>query len=826
MRITHQDYQDIVRAGIHTGELDFTHNLVKEWLKAYPGDIESEFYSSKILILKNQISEAKEQLNSLVIKDLEYLEAYKLLSETSRLGDKKKLYSIIHAITGEMSDFSNIYTWAVTIRSIRSAIKKKDYLSAERLLRPLLGSQNNNLLVAYEHCKLETHINDTRSYEQLTGIYNKRWPTCLQFSLLNAKAKISLGEDLEAVSILHECVSLDPGGQVIKRIWGNNHEFRNLWPEKRSIELSWQIPSSIAVSLDWNLLSPGENSRVVHGKDRGYFEENSNYPSNDSVMNKFSPDRNVNSERMEVYVILSTKRGLEDKYGAKTAEYIIENLHNLKDVINKITGWEALICLPDNPESTRQYHTDPVDKIDPWKIKLSLNELNKHLLTKGKSISALIIIGGHEIVPFHNLPNPTDDSDEGVYSDNPYATSSDNFLLPEWPVGRLPDEAGSDPGLLLEQIRQIIKFHEDSQSNQGRISNLISELLAKIKIRQMLRNIFKNPKDFGYSTAVWRRSSLAAFRPIGKGGDLRVTPPYDSDTIDLPNLMKAKCAYFNLHGLADTPDWYGQRDFSEEGGGPDFPVALSAKNIDNIRNNIDMVFTESCYGGFTIGKTIENSMALKLISINCQGYIGSTCISYGSVFTPLIGADLLAFIYWKYLKEGHSFGDSFFQAKIGFIKVLHHRQGYLDGEDQKTLMSFVLYGDPLGYIEPDIHLEKITQKTNFDEGRINAISDGEGIATYRQEIQSKIPNEIKEVVSRYIPSLHRAEVQIKEYKVKIDKFIENFQNIRRENKQNLYQKHTQILYKQKTTSAHKTHEQFVRLTMDESGKITKLAVSR
>ena len=49
--------------------------------------------------------------------------------------------------------------------------------------------------------------------------------------------------------------------------------------------------------------------------------------------------------------------------------------------------------------------------------------------------------------------------------------------------------------------------------------------------------------------------------------------------------------------------------------------------------------------------------------------------------------------------------------------------------------------------------------------------------------------------------------------------IESFQNIRRENKQNLYQKHTQILYKQKTTSAHKTHEQFVRLTMDESGKI-------
>ena len=30
----------------------------------------------------------------------------------------------------------------------------------------------------------------------------------------------------------------------------------------------------------------------------------------------------------------------------------------------------------------------------------------------------------------------------------------------------------------------------------------------------------------------------------------------------------------------------------------------------------------------------------------------------------------------------------------------------MDGEDQKTLISFVLYGDPLGYLEENIYLEK------------------------------------------------------------------------------------------------------------------------
>ena len=35
------------------------------------------------------------------------------------------------------------------------------------------------------------------------------------------------------------------------------------------------------------------------------------------------------------------------------------------------------------------------------------------------------------------------------------------------------------------------------------------------------------------------------------------------------------------------------------------------------------------------------------------------------------------------------------QAKVDLVREMNRRQGYLDGEDQKTLISFVLYGDPL-----------------------------------------------------------------------------------------------------------------------------------
>jgi hypothetical protein len=70
-------------------------------------------------------------------------------------------------------------------------------------------------------------------------------------------------------------------------------------------------------------------------------------------------------------------------------------------------------------------------------------------------IGTLLIIGGNDIVPFHQLPNPTDDADTYVPSDNPYSSVDDNYFIPQWPVGRIPDEAGSDPVYLIEQLRYL-----------------------------------------------------------------------------------------------------------------------------------------------------------------------------------------------------------------------------------------------------------------------------------------------------------------------------------------------------------------------------------
>jgi len=827
MKITQPDYLRIIEAGIRTREFEFLTELIHFWKDAFPGDIQSEYYLALIHYLLQEKRISAQINNGVISKDPEFLDALRLLEKVGNFEDKKKAISYIHVIGGETSNFTMVYPWAVTLRAVRTGLKKREIDNSEKLLRNLLVAEPNNQLVAIEHLKLSFLKDDECIIHQLSEDYCKQWPDCIPLLLFNARAKLLIGEEYNAISVLHHCVSLDPMGFVVQRMWGKAHEFNSLWPKSPEIELNVPIPSGIAVSLDWNKLPSGKikvSSSISEGETLNNIKEMTDHQK---VSRKPKRADFLKNAPKNIYVILSSRVGLEKKYGKKTAEVIFNRLVELKEIVNKKKGWEAFVFIPDDPHSTSLSDISPISTIDPWKIKLSLHDLNEALIHSNKKIGAVIIIGGNEIVPFHKLPNPADDSDKEVLSDNPYSTSLGNYLLPEWSVGRLPDENGKDAGLLLEQIRQVIHFHQSNLEKRNIVTNLLNRILKISEIRKLFRGLFKQPRDFGYSTAVWRRSSLASFRPIGKGADLRITPPFDSDTIDINNLMKAKCAYFNLHGLANTPEWYGQRDFSEANNGPDFPIAISVKDLPGISNNIDLVFTEACYGGYVIDKTIDTSLALKLISIGCQGLVGSTCISYGSVFTPLIGADLLAFIFWKYIKEGFSFGDSFLQSKIGFIKVLHQRQGYLDGEDQKSLISFILYGDPLGYLEPDIYIERELVEKIPQRYEINTISDQDGITANNLIFQKTIDHDLNEIIQSYIPSLDNVEVKIREYRIKISKILENKSTQNKSLSGDSDQKkHIQIMYHQKTKAARNIHEQFARVTMNESGKVIKLAVSR
>ncbi len=823
MQITRSDYQKITRAGLQTGELDFVERISSQWLNEFPGDIQSEYFQAKAATLQDDPDLSAKHLTRILLKDPENLAAYELLLQNRGLKDRKAVASFIHVISGRTDDIATIFPWAVTLRAVRNGIRKGELVHSETLLKQLLAREENNPLVAIEHCRLSSIKDENTVFSHLSDIYQDRWPDCIQFKVFAALACLRDKDEINSVNLLHQCQTEDPEGLVVTRMLGKAHEFVSLWSLNQHITIDFQIPTSIAVSLKWNQLGAGNaGSSEANNEEKQILDSiRTSNPGQEST------GRRRKSSETPVYVILTTYNGLNQKFGEKTSDYLIEQLKSLSKTVSDRPGWDSIVFLPDDMSSVQQFGISPIKKIDAWQIKLALQDLDAQLKKQSRMIAALMIVGGNEIIPFHNLPNPTDDSDKSVPSDNPYGTTNSNYLLQEWPVGRLPDEKGNDAGLLLEQIRQIHQFHASCNTSESKLDQLISDIKNKLDIRRFFTELLYAPRDFGYTAAVWRRSSLASFRPIGKGSDLRVSPQYDSDTIDIDNLMRAKCAYFNLHGMAETPDWYGQRDFSEEPTGPDFPVAITAGQIKKIRNNVDLVFSEACYGGFINDKTIEDSMALKLVSVDCQGLVASTTIAYGSVFTPLIGADLLGFIFWKYIKDGYSFGDALMQAKQGLIKVMTQRQGYLDGEDQKTLLSFVLYGDPLGYLEPNIYLDKNLRVRGEEPLTINTISDSDGMLAKSTRVSQSKASEIGEMVQSYIPSIDNADIKIREHQVKVIKFLDRSKDISASaNFEETTKKYTQIQYSQKTRGIREVHEQFIRVTLDESEKVIKFAVSR
>jgi hypothetical protein len=223
--------------------------------------------------------------------------------------------------------------------------------------------------------------------------------------------------------------------------------------------------------------------------------------------------------------------------------------------------------------------------------------------------------------------------------------------------------------------------------------------------------------------------------------------------------------YFNLHGLVDAPEWYGQRDALDHTADPDYPVALRPKDIlingkDTCDDVPQVVFSEACYGLHILDREPQDAICLSFLQAGSLAVVGSTCMVYGSITVPLVAADLLGHTFWRYLHEGYTAGESLRQAKIHLASVMSQRQGYLDGEDQKTLISFILYGDPLAQpVAP-----KQTQKNlRYQAGPLDAVrtvcerSDAPELAT---PLPVEVVASVRRVVARHLPGMSDARLTL------------------------------------------------------------------
>lgn len=1032
--VSRRIFLTLIQTASRIGQYRFAHQTALSWITTFPGDLPITLSLGEALYKDKRADLALPILERLCQTDPEFREAVELRLEVeasakndAQLGAKSEQKGLAGKKPSELSQWALALgshsnkiskgiepssSWGETLYQVRKCIPSHDskadmdaLIKAELEVHQVLAINPETPLAAVTHLEiLRSKVNEgiapIEALRSLSEYYLTRFPNCLQCRLLLADAMIYGGDPEKAVSSLHRVAANDVTGQVIRRMLGENHPYRTLWPTDLEAALDIPIPSAVASVLGWNQLPVGEpvefeaapiksspvleepvveetqlvveaTVKVEPVRNEPVFLNELEAVEVDSTVEPYTKT-DLASQKIEItspvvefseslsptlvakdmsettrsteiaqelpeskaeavventdndasielpeslksileelekvsalikqpaitradgryptYVILTSKGNLIEQYGEDEAKRIEIAMLELAKAVETSKKWKGLVFYADQgvclPEQFSTFKYSEVKSSDPWAIKLALVDLDSTLKKHGMMIGAVLIVGGSEIVPFHHLPNPTDDSDEDVPSDNPYGTRDQNYFLPEWQVGRLPGGIGTN-AKKVRFITQTLKIYAEQHAKSAVISssqpvfmqwiNSFSSMILSAIPAWIYPRI--KPQAFGYSAAAWKKASYQVFKTIGASNMVSISPPTQSfvDTIaadisgkngklkksnsiqgkisqfrkknlDKINLPAASFGYYNLHGVADAVDWYGQCENAPKGpvnphDNQNYPVALRPQDIvSNGKAIHQVVFSEACYGANHLTKSEVDTISSKFLLAGCQAFVGSTCTSYGSIDNSLEAADLLAHGFWCGIQRGLTAGEALRRSKISMAKEVHTRQGYLGGEDQKTLISFILFGDPLAQPVKTTQFPKAIARTINPPRTVKVAcehgEDNSGPIVITAETFSYVRN----LVAQYLPGMRDASLKIKKERMACEttckhclgaqsstigaKSMSTRKDI--EAAEQSPKRQVVILSKQISGSDH-VHSQIARMTLDEQGKMVRLVVSR
>jgi hypothetical protein len=856
----------------------------------------------------SHFSQAAHILESLCRADPEYLEARQALQAAqAKAGNRgsEENSACVQALDGHFEPKTIRPNWAHHLSQARQSLlnKPEGAENAERLVHLALLEEANTPLAGILHIQVAMQRRlPLQSVRNLTQMYHERWPECIQFMLFMADSLMDGGEADLGVALLHQAAARDVIGQVPVRLWGSKHPYRALWPDNLTAPIlqDLPVPASVAAVLGWNRLPAGERiseelvERITELEnqpepapvknspeqpvtpevsleipDQTRVKRSRKIPSIDvPVMHLPETLLSIQSElervaarvkkpqlmhtdgRYPVYVIFSTRQGLAAQYGLEAAPAIETAILKLSETVSDRANWGSLVFFADDPAGSpgggcASLGISRARASDPWSLKLALADLDIALRKRGEMIGALLIVGGPEVVPYHRLPNPVDDDDLDVPSDNPYATRDENYFVPEWPVGRLPGGCGRNPSHLLQLLEGITDHHLNKNKRKPWYLKILRWLQE-----QTTPSHTKIRPSMGYTAAIWRKASLSVFRPIGEAPAMRFSPPThaglhngcdpghnpslpsEEDIMHRIKLHPVRLAYFNLHGMADASEWYGHCDPLEPDAGPDYPVALRPDNISgsllNGHKAPQVIFSEACYGAHLEGRDIDDSVALKFLVSGSQTVVGSTCTAYGAVDAPLAAADLLGYCFWIYLTEGLPSGEALRRAKIRLAREMHRRQGYLDGEDQKTLISFVLYGDPLVQTPRKGKRPKNVLRPIKPPNNVKLVCDRQEGPPDTRPVPMEVVHYVKHIVEQYLPGMEGAELSLSQEHSQCEGEGHLCPSAQFGSKSSpaVKPRRQVVTLRKQIQKSNAVHKHFARLTLDSKGALVKLVVSR
>lgn len=295
-----------------------------------------------------------------------------------------------------------------------------------------------------------------------------------------------------------------------------------------------------------------------------------------------------------------------------------------------------------------------------------------------KPADAVAILGGPDVVPFFPICSPDFlipiDGDTQILSDDPYVAFDRHNMLykPECPIGRLPDGGPGHPELLVDLLTRAAAYHRTPSFS----------LLTPV----------------GLTSAVWQNESRQIFGfPVNS---LYVCPPHGLDGHCCVNakitpewLQAYNLHYYNAWGTRSNTMWYGTCDgvgCDRKCDHPRVPL-LDANSIPSLSGA--WILSEASYSAHIVEATQAN-LALQFLRQGAMCYIGATATAYcANPHSSLEAADQIARAFINGVNQNMqgytqlSAGEILKRAKLDYQ--------VRDNFDRKTLVEFVLFGDPM-----------------------------------------------------------------------------------------------------------------------------------
>jgi hypothetical protein len=430
-------------------------------------------------------------------------------------------------------------------------------------------------------------------------------------------------------------------------------------------------------------------------------------------------------------------------------------------------GLATTLYIPDNKDLCGQFPCLP-PPLTAAQLAGGIRSVEQAVLGR-RHFTYVLLAGGGSVIPFWRLANPAADSDADFPSDAPYGVPDpgdgiEACLIPDRAVARIP------------LVGRVGRLFTGQPSRAGGI-------------------------PFGLSAAIWKDQARKVYSLV-TDRELATSPPVDLDSFRSEWLAGNAVLYFNVHGSRDERYWYGQQDLS-------YPKVLSPEVVARSTTDGSLVMTEACYGGLVEGKHPQDSIALGLLAGGTAALVGSSAVAYGSPEEGLSEADLFAHLFLKRVAAGERFGNAFVESKTDFAAEMLRRQGYLDGDDKKTLLEFNLFGDPSASL------------AGLARGK------GSGLVIPEEIIQS-----IKQLAAARFPEMRDVEPDLTEEMTALDGALAGKvlkrrpQSTPKGGEHFIERKVFVASFARQVVTGDREVERVVRITFDERGVVLKIVTSK